>query len=461
MSGIPEWARAGAIYQIFPDRFFNGAKANDPSVVADWHNEQPTRANFFGGDLDGVVQKLDYIQSLGINTIYLTPIFSAPSNHKYDTRDYFQVDSIFGGNSALEQLISNMHDRGMKLILDAVFNHCGEEFFAFQDVIENEQKSAYSDWFTINSYPITKAPLNYMCCGDADYLPKLNYSNPEVEEYFLNVGKYWVEKFDIDGWRLDVPFKIPKSFWRDFRTAVKSSKADSFLFGEVWRDGKPWVQDEIFDGVTNYPLRGLILDFCLDNFLDAEDYLYEVNTLRESLGDAAFGMVNLLGSHDTPRILTAFHEDVNRALLAWVLLLTEIGIPLVYYGDEVGVLGENDPDCRRPMIWNESKQNTKLSATIQTLLHLRRKSKAITQGSFTSLFSFIGLAAYKRQYQDQEIIVIVNTREDLQNVGIPVFSERTRFHDVFGKENLEVSNGMLNFDLFPSHEFRVLSSAPI
>lgn len=461
MSGIPEWARAGAIYQIFPDRFFNGVKANDPSVVADWHNDQPTRDNFFGGDLEGVAQKLDYIQSLGINTIYLTPIFSAPSNHKYDTRDYYQVDRIFGGNTALNQLVATMHGRDMKLILDGVFNHCGEEFFAFQDVIGKEQRSPYADWFTINRYPITKAPLNYMCCGDADYLPKLNYSNPEVREYFLKVGKHWVEKFDIDGWRLDVPFKIPKSFWREFRAAVKSSKADSFLFGEVWRDGKPWVQDDIFDGATNYPLRGLILDFCLHNFLDAEDYLYEVNTLHASLGDAAFGMVNLLGSHDTPRILTVFNEDVNKELLAWVLLLTEVGIPLIYYGDEAGMRGENDPDCRRPMVWDESLQKSKLAHTIRTLLHLRRKSKALTHGSFTSLFSFVGLAAYKRQYKDQEIIVIVNTREELQNIRIPVISERTRYQDVFRKEYLEVSEGVLNFNVFPAYEFRVLSSDPI
>lgn len=458
MNKPADWIREAAIYQIFPDRFYNGNVSNDPSEVADWVTDQPTRGNFFGGDLEGIIQKLDYIQLLGINTIYLTPIFSAPSNHKYDTKDYYQVDEIFGGNPALESLTTEMHKRGMKLILDGVFNHCGDQFFAFQDVIEKGKKSSYSNWFTIHDYPLSKDPLNYTCCGDASYLPKLNQFNPAVKEYFLRIGKYWIEKFDIDGWRLDVPFKLPKSFWREFRDVVKEVKADAFLCGEVWRDGKPWVAGDIFDGVTNYLLRGLILDFCDTNFLDAEDYLYEVQALHESLGESAYGMVNLLGSHDTPRLLTIFKNDIDRTLLAWVLLLTEIGIPLIYYGDEVGMLGDNDPDCRRPMVWGIEEQNSRILHTIQLLLSLRKRSKALTHGTFESLFSFIGLVAFKRQYQDEEIVVVINTREDAHKLKVPVQSTRSSYYDVFNNEKVDISKGILNYDVFPAHQFRVYSS---
>ncbi len=457
MIKTPDWVREAVIYQIFPDRFYNGSDANDPPGIAEW-GEQPSRDNYFGGDLEGIAQKLDYIQSLGVNTIYLTPIFSAPSNHKYDTRDYYQVDDVFGGASALNRLLLDMHQRGMKLILDGVFNHCGEEFFAFQDVLKKGKSSTFSNWFNIFGYPLSKNPLNYNCCGDASYLPKLNHANPEVNEYFLEVGKYWIEEFDIDGWRLDVPFKIQKRFWKDFRKIIKTAKKDTFLFGEVWRDGRTWVNGETFDGFTNYSLRGLILDYCMTEFLDAEDYLYEANALRESLGDAAYCMVNLLGSHDTTRLLTIFDEDVNRALLAWVLLLTEVGIPLIYYGDEVGMLGNNDPDCRRTMIWEENKKNTRIYNTIRSLISLRENSKALTNGTFESLFSFVGVAAYKRHYQNEEIIVVMNARDDVHNIRIPVRSTRTTYYDYPSKNVVNVKDGEILFSYFPACDFKIFTS---
>lgn len=455
--GALDWIREAAIYQIFPDRFLNGDRSNDPQELARWV-DQPTRNNFFGGDLKGIELKLDYLQSLGINTIYLNPIFSAPSNHKYDTRDYFHVDPIFGGNSALRNLISCLHNRGMKLILDGVFNHCGEDFFAFQDVIENGYDSAYRDWFNILGFPLTKQPLNYKCCGDASYLPKLNHSNPEVIEYFLNVGKHWVGEYDIDGWRLDVPFKVPKSFWLNFRRTIKSIKSNTYLFGEIWRNASHWVDGETFDGVTNYPLRELILDFCKTRFLDAEDYLYEAKVLRDSVGEGAYGMVNLLGSHDTPRILTLFDGETNQVILAWVLLLTEIGVPLIYYGDEIGMLGINDPDCRRPMVWEDANKNLEIFRIIQALLDLRKNSKALTHGKFENLFSHVGLAAYKRKYAEEEIIVIVNPREEVGYIKIPVRSKQTHYTDFFNGEVIRVVDGNLDLRVFPGNSFRLLHS---
>jgi glycosidase len=454
---VPGWAKEAIIYQIFPDRFYNGDLSNDPPLVAQW-GDSPTRQNFFGGDLAGIIQKLDYIQSLGVDTIYLTPIFSAPSNHKYDTKDYYQVDSIFGGNSALRELIDSLHARGMKLILDGVFNHCGEQFFAYQDVLFNGRASDYTDWFTIHGFPLTKEPLNYTCCGDASYLPKLNHNNQEVNEYFLDVGKYWIEEYGADGWRLDVPFKISKNFWGQFRKATKSVNPECYLFGEVWRNGWLWLDEDSFDGVTNYPLRQLILDFCQTNFLDAEDYLFEAQSLRESYGDEAYSMVNLLGSHDTPRILTMFEGDTAQTILAWVLLLTEVGNPLIYYGDEIGMAGGNDPDCRRTMIWDEAKQEPRILEVVRLLTGLRKRSKILTAGKFENLFAFIGLAAYKRVYKDEEIIVIMNSRERVEGINIPVNSGHSSYFVFPGNEKVDVQDGKIYFDEFPAYSYEILTT---
>lgn len=165
------------------------------------------------------------------------------------------MDEIFGGNSALVELVSAVHHRRMKLILDGVFNHCGENFSTFLDVVANGQNSRFSDWSIAHNYPLSKDPLNYMCCGDASYLPKLNHSSAEVNDCFLDIGKFWIDQFDINRWRLDVPFKVLKEFWKDFRRTTKTVRPDVFLFGEVWHDGKSWVDGETFDGVTNYLLQ--------------------------------------------------------------------------------------------------------------------------------------------------------------------------------------------------------------
>ncbi len=454
---LPDWCEKAVIYQIFPDRYFNANRLNDPHNTVPW-DSNPTRDNFFGGDLEGIIEKLDEIRALGADTIYLNPVFLSPSNHKYDTWDYYQVDPCFGGNKALKRLILSAHNKGMKICLDGVFNHSGEYFFAFQDVKQFGPKSQYWDWYFINNYPITKIPLSYHCCGDADFLPKLNYENQQVQDYFIKVGKFWVKEFGIDGWRLDVPFKIPLEFWQKFRTAIKTIKPDVFLFGEVWRDARHWMDGTTFDGVTNYPLRALILDYCQTFFLDAEDYLFEAQLLRNSVGGAAAGRVNLLGSHDTPRLLTLFKGDVQRVLIAWVLLLTEIGIPLIYYGDEVGMEGDNDPDCRRSMIWASEVKNREIYDVIQPLLSLRHQTDVITRGTFENLYSFIGLAAYKRKYQNQEVIVIVNPRDAVHFVRIPIESESSCFYDIFTNQEVQIDDGHIYFDTFPRRSFRVLTS---
>jgi glycosidase len=452
-----DWVKGAVFYQIFPDRFYNGDNTNDPLDSAEW-GQKPTRKNFFGGDLEGIRQKLDYIQSLGANVIYLNPVFDAPSNHKYDTKDYFHVDPHFGGDQALHDLIEAVHDRDMKLILDGVFNHCGEEFFAFQDVLKNEMVSEYHNWFFVNHFPLSKKPLSYMCCGDASYLPKLNHENEAVNQYFLDVGRYWLEAFDVDGWRLDVPFKVSKTFWRSFRKAVKNQKQGAFLLGENWRNGDIWLDGETFDSVTNYPLRELIFDFSLTHFLDGEDYLFATRTLRNSFGSEANKVVNLLGSHDTARLMTKFDGNMPVVMLAWILLLTEVGIPLIYYGDEIGMEGKNDPGCRRTMIWDTDRWCHELYDLIRSIIKLRKQTEALTRGTFEDLYAFIGLIAYKRQYHDQEVIVILNSQDKLNYINVPVKSERTFYYLFPTNQKVWVKDGNLSFETFPKYGYQILTS---
>ena len=341
---ISNWVENATFYQIFPDRFYNGNLKNDPPGVAQW-GSSPTRNNFFGGDLEGIKKKLPYLKEIGINAIYLNPIFKAGTNHKYDTWDYYKVDPIFGSKSDLLNLIKEVHKLKMKIILDGVFNHCGDGFRAFRDVKEKGIHSNYYNWFIINGDSISEKPINYQTAGGAEYLPKFNYNNELVREYILKVAEYWTKEAEIDGWRIDIPWKVPMDFWQIFRKRIKEINPDSYIVGEIWRDASPWIKGNTFDGVINYRLRDLIIDFFIKDNIDAEDFDYELSYLRELHDLNAYKMLNLLSSHDVPRILTIANNNIKRLIISIVFLMTYIGAPMIYYGDEIGMEGENDPDC--------------------------------------------------------------------------------------------------------------------
>ena len=232
---IPDWVPDAVFYQIFPERFYNGDPSNDPPGTEAWGGV-PTRENFFGGDLAGITQKLDYIADLGCNALYLNPIFKAGTNHKYDTHDYFQIDPVFGDDAAFDTLIREAHAKGIRVVLDGVFNHCGDSFASFQDVLEHGVNSPYKDWFDVYAFPIQQEPLpNYATCGGAHYLPRLNAHHPDVEAFIHKVALYWLAR-GIDGWRLDVPYEVHTDFWRRFRETVKATYPDAYLVAEEWRD---------------------------------------------------------------------------------------------------------------------------------------------------------------------------------------------------------------------------------
>lgn len=267
----PKWLNHTIWYQIFPERFANGNPDNDPKDTLEWSNVIPGANDFFGGDLEGILQKLDYLDQLGVNGIYLTPIFSSPSNHKYDTTDYMKVDPHFGDKKLLKKLVQECHKRNIKVMLDAVFNHCGFHFPPFQDVLKKGPDSKYKDWFHIRDFPVQTSPVpNYDTFAFTPFMPKFNTAHPEVKEYLLHVAEFWLKECHIDGWRLDVANEVDHAFWRKFRERIKEINPDCFILGEIWHDSLPWLLGDQFDTVMNYPFAELSLDFIAHQSITAK-----------------------------------------------------------------------------------------------------------------------------------------------------------------------------------------------
>ncbi|MDR2738480.1 MAG: glycoside hydrolase family 13 protein [Treponema sp.] len=376
---LPAWVRDTVWYQIFPERFNNGNPALSPEICADWKKDLPEPHNFFGGDIPGITKKLPYLKDLGINGIYLTPVFKAPSNHKYDTEDYFSIDEHFGTTADLKQLVHEAHALGIKVMLDAVFNHAGERHPFWQDVLKNQAASPYRDYFHIHRFPVGNAKdrrdLGYDAFAFNAKMPKWNTENPEARKYLIDAALYWIRESDIDAWRLDVANEVSFDFWREFCRAVHTEKDDFYILGEVWYDASRWInRPGMFDGVMNYPLGFAVTEFLTDQKISARQFTQKLFTVLACYGDAYNRiMLNLLDSHDTPRILHRSGGDKRRMRNAFILLFFLPGSPCVYYGTEAGMSGSEDPDCRRPMIWDESRRDAEQWDFFRTLISLRRR----------------------------------------------------------------------------------------
>ena len=375
---VPEWVRDAIAYQIFPDRFAIGDSKNT-SVSATLWSQQPTPQSVLGGDLAGIVSRLGELAELGVTLIYLTPIFKARSNHKYDTEDYFEIDVQFGTKEEFRGLIREAHTRGMRVVIDAVFNHCGQDFQPFQDAVKKGRASSYWSWFYIAGDHVDVDHVNYETFSNQVHtMPKLRVANPEVETYLLSVAEYWIKEFDIDGWRLDVANEIDHMFWRKFRQVVKAAKPDALIIGEVWHDSLPWLRGDQFDGVMNYVFRDSVLRFFIEGRDSARVFAERITRLLHRYPEQAVrSMFNLLGSHDTERILTLAQGDAKKVAKTLIFQFTFPGIPMVYYGDEVGMEGGADPDCRRGMMWDQNLQNRELQWVVRNLARLRHEEVAL------------------------------------------------------------------------------------
>jgi len=419
--------------------------------------DKPTRRNFFGGDLDGVRQRLGYMVEMGVNAIYLSPIFKSPSNHKYDTEDYLEVDWRFGGTSALLGLVKSAHDLGIRVVLDGVFSHTGDRFFAFRDLLVNGERSRYRHWYTVDDFPIRKSKPNYRASGNAPFLPQLRATEPEVRSYLVSVATHWLKSADIDGWRLDVPWEQDHELWRELRNAVKEIKPDAYLVGEAWGDGAPWVQGDEFDGVTNYRLRELLFRFLLQRAIDAETFDRELHQLVEVYPiQFRASLLNLLGSHDTPRLATLTSPYTSAADQMLVFLFTYVGVPLIYYGDEVGLEGGHDPDCRRCMEWNESRWNKPRRELVRRLANLRNERVSLRRGEHKTLGFRSRCLAFARTSARESVIVVLNAGFQPEHIEIPVAQLGATWRDGLNDgPSIESDSGLLGLQL-DAGGFRVL-----
>ena len=414
---VPEWVSKTVWYQIFPERFANGNADLSPEGALAWDAAiSPKPTDFFGGDLQGIIEHLDYLQDLGITGLYLCPIFESPSNHKYNTTDYFEIDRHFGDKETFRKLVEQAHLRGMKVMLDAVFNHMGDQSAQWQDVLKHGEKSEYKDWFHIQEFPVTNdklmnpKELPYHTFASASYMPKLNTANPEVKDYLLRVAIYWVEHFDIDAWRLDVANEVDHQFWRDFRKSVLAKKPDLYILGEVWHTSQPWLNGDEFHAVMNYPLSDSIKDYFLSRSKKTSQFIAEINCqsmyYKQQISEVMF---NLLDSHDTERILTTAQGDIQLVKSALAFLFLQRGTPCIYYGTELELGGGMDPDCRRVMPWDRVSGDNVMLNFMKNLIQLRKETADIIQyGKFTLEEIKPDVLALEWQHDHQAIRAVFN-----------------------------------------------------
>ena len=464
----PEWVRDAVFYQIFPDRFARSLTVPKPSHLDPWRSP-PTRTGYQGGDLIGVIEKLDYLTDLGVTALYFTPVFQSASNHRYHTHDYEKVDPMLGGNDALRRLIDQAHARNMRIVLDGVFNHASRGFFQFHDILENGACSAYLDWFSVsafplNAYDVDKKP-SYKAWWGLPALPKFNTDTPAVREFLLGIGRKWVD-FGIDGWRLDVPNEIDDdTFWREFRHRIRTGNPDAYIVGEVWIEAPRWLNNgDMWDAVMNYPFTRACLAFFGGPNIEEEELrktsLFpagptDVGTFRRNIErlmsiyppSVTAVMLNLLGSHDLARFVTLAGGDSTALRLATLFQMTYPGAPSVYYGDEIGMAGAHDPANRGAFPWDKTDTwDMNLLHEFQRLIALRKAQPALRRGTFTILHAADDGFAYARQLGEDTFVIALNVSTNTRRVDVPLnglLPDGTVLDEVFAQGIAKAEAGSL------------------
>ena len=410
---VPEWVKTAACYQIFPERFAIGNSDKDLSYVNTKWGVKPTPKSYYGGDLTGIREHLDYLVDLGVNVLYMTPVFCSPTNHKYEITDYETVDPAFGGNEALKDLIEDAHKLGIKVMLDGVFNHCSCRHPFFLDAQKNGKNSPYYDWF------FWKEDGSYLTFGSVKTMPKLNTGNSEVIRYFSDVAVMWMRDYGADGWRLDVSDEISHKFLRAFRDAVIAQNPEAIIIGEDWHRAVRYLNGDEYDGIMNYGVTKACLDLLAFHTIDSNAFRDRIVRLYHTYSIAANQkMMNLLGSHDTDRFLTRVKGDASRFRTAAAIMFFYPGIPCVYYGDEIGMEGGYDPDCRRTFRWNEDSWDEETRNLIKKLMKLK-KEPALSDGIF-GVEEEDGIITFTRSAAKQKLQLRVNGTDKV-NKGLPAY----------------------------------------
>lgn len=476
----PDWVKNAVFYQIFPDRFAWSNQVAKPGRFENW-DSLPTVHGFKGGDLMGVLEKLDYLEDLGINAIYFNPIFQSASNHRYHTHDYYLVDPLLGGNKAFFALLEEAHKRDIRIVLDGVFNHASRGFFPFNHIMETGEASPYYDWFNVRCLPLNAfdGRPNYDCWWDLPALPKLNTQNPQVRKYIMDVARYWVDA-GIDGWRLDVPFEIDDDeFWEEFRDVVKTANPEAYIVGEIPSEAQRWLgSGRQFDAVMNYQLTHAALAFfggkMIDRKLaegmmglhaphpmDAAQFASRTSRLLELYPkEFSYAQMNLLDSHDMPRFLSLVNGDVNRLRMAYNFLLTYPGAPTIYYGDEIGLTGERDPLCRKSFPWDKHSWNIELRDHLKELIMLRHSLPALRTGSYEPIFAEDSMLAYLRRHELDNVLVILNNSDGRKVIDLQIgdaFGDQNELQDQLGSCRYQVQNGMLREISLPAFSAMILA----
>ncbi len=467
----PDWVKDAVFYQIFPDRFARSEKLTKPSNLEAW-DAPPTVEGFKGGDLLGVVEHLDYLQDLGITAIYFNPIFQSTANHRYHTHDYRHVDPILGGDGAFRELLNAAHGRGIRIILDGVFNHASRGFYQFNHLLENGPASPYLDWFKAKKFPVNAydrhGKPNYECWWGLKALPKFNTETPAVREFIYEIAELWLRE-GIDGWRLDVPLEIKTpGFWEEFRRRVKAVNPEAYILAEIWEDAPEWLRGEHFDAVMNYVFNRACLGFFggskLDTSvkpggfqlrkLDAGAFAKQIeHTLKLYDREVTLVQYNLLSSHDMPRFLTLVGGDKARLKLATLFQMTFVGTPSVYYGDEIGLEGGQDPDCRRSFPWNPGQWDRELLETFKRYIALRKTHTVLRYGDYLSLYAKGMQYAYARTANLESFIIAMNTDEAPASIELDLRKVRElngrNFRPVWGEGLLKPEQGKLTLTIPP------------
>lgn len=441
---VAPWAQGTVIYQIFPDRFADGDPDNNPPGTAPWGSE-PTPHVFQGGDLAGITARLDHLVGLGVDTIYLNPIATAPSTHRYDTVDHHHVDPALGGDRAFEALVEEAHSRGLRVMADIAINHVHPTFPQFADVIALGPKSDYADWFVVHDHParllvdpdrigddqrkwinvwqktaglsveetmLPRGPAvlpTYDAWLGVPTMPRIDLSHPAAREYMLDVLTSWVRRFDIDAWRMDVARHVDSDVWPGARRRLRALKPEFHLLAEIMGGAGNWLQGDGFDATMNYTFRDLAIGFCATETIDGAGFSDGfARTWAEYAWPVTLANHNLIGSHDTPRFLTVAGGDIWRLQLATVLQLTLPGAPGVYYGDEIGLQGGPDPGCRGAFPWHDDPLGHPVAETIASLTLLRRRHPALVSGEWRPIRSAGDVVAFRRIAPEETVTVVVN-----------------------------------------------------
>lgn len=411
MIEMPEWTKDMVMYQIFPDSFADG-KRSISGQAKKVSNEGVDYYSNLGGTIKGIVENLDYISDLGANCIYLNPIFKANSYHKYDTVDYKDIDPCFGTLDDFKVLVKEAHNRGIKIILDGVFNHSGPDFFAFKDVLEKGEKSEYVDWYYKLRFPIVRTPKpNYEAFAYVSDMPKLNTGNPDVVKYCCEVGKFWIRECGIDGWRMDVANEIDHDFFRQFKKAIKEENPDAFLIGEIWENSETWLQGDQFDSTMNYTFISICKEFFAEECITAEQFDQRMQKMLHRYPyQVSLAQMNFLDTHDVGRFLSFCNGNEKKLKMALAFMMCAPGIPSVFYGDEKAMLGLEEREYRRPMPWDK---NTDLEDFYKKWIKIRRSHKALTRGNYRKEYidNEKKIYAFSRQYKDEKITVVINNSD--------------------------------------------------